>query len=216
MLASNDQKIVLIITTKYYPIKWDKEKDSGLDTLNIGSGNAFNWADFAYGTTQSDEFKKDPCIRTRGFVISRQGNKLTYQVFVVPCLNPDFVTEADQKGKYLEFVIKKCSNDVSFDNVYLIAHDKDFNIEKGEEDYVNANCIINMNSNLLKTLVDIRHVYMFQHEEKREVGGIVSKLNTEKFDDKMCDQLFNIVFGIKDMAEFFTSVDEDVFARFCF
>ena len=179
--------ITLIITTRAYPssswnihceLKWD------FDQLEFDDKSEYNC--------------EEVFIKALDFE--------PYRVFVVPCLQK-CVTN-DNRRKYLEYVINTICNGIDLHDVYLVAHDKDFNRnEKGaivtKKDVPEGNSPI---PSLLK-IIDNRHAFMFQHDDSR-VRKIITNIK-DGFEKEDCRKLvYDVVEPERKMREFFQSVND--------
>ena len=182
--------ITLIITTRYFPSWWpDGERlDWDVNLLEISNNK--------------EAFEKNPCAKTDSFG--------TYDVFVVPCL--DKTASPEQKGEYLEKTLSLICPNREYKNVYLCAHDKDFNVD-GD---VYGNLVKKDNvpcdgCHQLMELLEMKHAYMFAHDEdKSAVGKIVMMINSGKFGENECASIIKIIDAEREMNDFFTSINANI------
>ena len=185
-------RINLIITTRYLPNWWDNGvfMDWDIDLLEIPD----------YDVRKL--FMENPCVKTKSFGI--------YDVFVVPCLNKN--VDSGQKGKYLEKTIALICSNLDFRNVYLCAHDKDFDVDGDVYgDFVKKDNVSCAGCHQLMELVEMKHAYMFAHDGDRSaVGRIVMRLADDELEKKDCESLVSIIDAEREMNDFFTSINANI------
>lgn len=186
-----DGRIKLIITTRYVPFGWPNGVglDWDVDLLDIPDND------------NKKKFKANPAVKSKGFGI--------YDVYVVPCLEKG--VDSKQKGECLEKIIVLTCPDLEYKNVYLCAHDNDFNVDRvvyGE--LVKKDNVLCDGCHQLMELVERKHAYMFAHDEdKSAVGEIVMKLEDPKWGEKECNSLISIIDAERDMYDFFASINDN-------
>lgn len=212
-MANNTQKVV-IITTKRYPITNDWEEGKNMDVNRLGLFTKDDDTDIGIeglvarlefqSTDLKGKFKEKPCLRTKRF------NADTWVAYVVPCMqNKDSVTK-ELKGQYLEYILELCSEGVDAQNVYLVAHEKDFvNFGGVTGELVKEKHIPTPNCERLKELVKRGHAYMFQHDDGNPVGKDVIPKIDNGFDKEDFERLLGIIDAEMEMNNFFTMVDKD-------
>ena len=199
-----ENNIILIITTRNYPLViWEKFSD---DIIK------WDLKKLAFDAKPCVKNSKDVCIKTLRFN--------NFRVFVVPCLEKN-VSDEDRRG-YLEYVISTiCPNiNDNANNVYLFAHDRDFNKNKpgllgAESDVPQGNTPIQS----LSKLVEARSIYLFQHSGY--IGDVMSCINqysddhsSTKFGEKQCKELFYIFATEQKMCDFFQSTNTNADNRY--
>lgn len=211
MAMVNNTKKVVILTTKKYPIAKDWNPGKTMDISRLGmftDKNGINGLvallDFDNKTDLQDAFFKTPCVRTKRF------NNDAWEIHVVPCMGQNDILKSEHKCQYIEYILELCSNGCDRQNVYLVAHDKDFvNFEgvKGGE-LLKEKHIPTQNCVRLKELVGIGHAYMFQHDDGNNVGKVILKINNG-FDENDFKVLLDIIDAEWEMNDFFTMVNKD-------
>ena len=209
-MANYTEKVV-IITTKKYPIAndWKLEKTMdvnklGLFTDKYGTKGLAALLDFDDKTVLQDAFIKNPCVKTKRF------NNGAWVIHVVPCMGQKERLKLEHKCQYIEYILELCSDGCDHQNVYLVAHDKDFvNFEgvKGGE-LLKEKHIPTQNCVRLKELVGIGHAYMFQHDDGNDVGNVILKIDNG-FEENDFKKLLDIIDAEWEMNDFFTMVDKD-------
>ena len=123
----NVTKKVVIITTKKYPISkdWDNGKEMDPKRLDLfteknGLQGLVALVDFDEAIDPRKAFYSKPCAKTKPF---KNGAWLTC---VVPCMKESEELKPQQKSQYLEYILELCSEGCEAQEVYLVAHDKDF------------------------------------------------------------------------------------------
>ena len=190
-----EKNIKIILTTRHYPIhkEWECHRQLEINT---------EWLDF-----NNNKEKKKAFNGRRKRVFE------PFTVFVVPCVdvNNETIT-MDQQREYLNDVIGLVlENGDDYYNVFLVAHDGDYGVHGVEGDYVEMSQVSGGSSHCprLLELVKIKHAYMFQHGDNKKIGNIVKKLDDNSFDKIMCTRLYNLVFGEREMLDFFVKVNAD-------
>lgn len=219
---ANKTKKVVIITTKDYPTGNDWESGYQMDVNRLGLftkdyGIIGLCASLDLPGNASKTFKSNPCVKTKKL------NNDEWVTCVVPCMkNSDSDKIAlERKCQYIEYILELCSNGIEANNVYLVAHDKDFvnfdGVKGGEllkEKHIPThNCV------RLKKLVGIGHAYMFQHDINYDVGKLISKIDkinisdndngNEKFEENDFKKLLDIIDAEWEMNDFFSSVNKN-------
>lgn len=136
-----------------------------------------------------------------------------FDVYVVPCLIEKSIDDIDFneiKTKYLEKVvtqIRELHSTLFPTCFYLIAHEKDFNADK--PDVLATSLPANTSDNFfLKDLLEIKHVYLFQHEDSCKVYEYLSEL-INKGDINACKDILYIIENEARMISFFQEVDNE-------
>lgn len=204
----NVAKTILIITTRHYPFHWKDYVELEWDCKKMDVGEDADRKDMIMDEDFRLFVKREP--KTIG----------CFEVFVVPCLKSGI--DDDTKGKYLEMIVKLAVPTGQFDNVFLIAHDKDFKVainehrsEMATEDDIPGG---RENCPQLTTLVTRGSACMFIHELDDDIGKILIRLEndieegcTEKdvFCEMDCQNLVGIIKERDKKRRFFIAVNED-------
>ena len=206
---ANETNKVVIITTKHYPIAddWDNGGTMDIDRLGLFAGNDGLLGLVSrlelYGDA-TEQFTNNPCVKTKRF----ENN--AWVTCVVPCMKNNDSLTAQLKGQYIEYILELCSEGTDAQNVYLVAHEKDFvNFAGVKGELVKERHIPTPNCVRVKELVKMGHAYMFQHDEGNDVGKYVIPKLENNFDKEDFKRLLHIVDAEWEMNDFFTMVNTD-------
>ena len=177
---------VFIISTRRYPLNkntaWSKAFCLDIDISSIDSEFRSEYHEY-----QSDYYNKSQ-------VIIKQQKFDGYIVFIVPCLNG--AADKEIRYSFLNNLINRICKTVivAEDNVFLIAHDKDFGSEKNLRNVV-ATDEIDKRYRVLNWLRGKKHIFLFQHKP----GGIfdiIKKVplttNNDSFSVDSCNELYEL------------------------
>lgn len=136
-----------------------------------------------------------------------------FNVYVVACLDGTDWTNTEinkKKTSFLEGVVSQIIDQVHtcVDNIFLIAHDEDFNTST--PDVIASQLPHNEQSNYpnLSKLVNIQHVYLFQHEPSScKIYPFLQNLLVFDKPD-MCVSIIDIIGETREMLTFFQEVDK--------
>lgn len=201
-IVKDMSKKVLVISTRSYP-----------PTSN-------NWDDASFRIQiegkDLDEHVNVKLAQGEGIVAKRkeflsQGDKsLKFVVYVAPCLRVG--ADDATKVNYIEQLVKEAKKDSNLDweQVYLVAHDKDFN---GSEDHVLLEKLPFSGSYpCLSNLVKQCHVYLFQHDDKGMIYKHIKRIPRTKeplFGYEDCVTILSIITKEKEMIDYFCKINED-------
>lgn len=181
-----DNKIAIVITTRLYPIsdKWRNLPFEYTDSLDFTNPS---FLDFGGKSFKVDTFKEKPSVKWRELG--------AFCIYIAPCLKENDNYNA-QKAPYLELLLatvkKNCK---SGEQLYLVAHDKDFKLSESEKNvdfsFVETRHIPEQPDSfpLLKRMIDDVHVFMFQHGDSNRLGQIIDSV---KFDSPEEEKLLNV------------------------
>lgn len=191
-------QINLIFSTKFYPhcdqngIVWDNIDLPKVDELSF-------IREMVPQNYRFDYIKKRE--------IPNRNNTMSYIVYVVPCTEK---TQLSIRMFYLNEVVKTIFPTVdtkTLKNTFLIAHDKDFD-EKGD-------CIVLSTINgkeecfYLEKLLDLRHIFLFQHDGKLNQGlNRIQSTDEEALNFEACQFLHKIVDVKSRMIRFFNDINQ--------
>ena len=136
----------------------------------------------------------------------------SFDVYVVPCLKEKSFQDTKfnkKKANYLESILNQifgCHSKLDLTYFYLIAHEKDFNTNKPD---VLATSLPDQNGNhsRLQGLVEIKHVYLFQHQDICVIYNSLHKLICSSEDT--CNKILNLIDKTDEMIRFFQNVNND-------
>lgn len=201
-------KIAIIITTRLYP-----------DVSDTGWGKAFSVSDIQKedldNSIREDEdtpFYKNQSVEVLANAFPGQAgsNAIEFSVYVAPCLNAE-ITEGmkAKKAFYLERLVEKVVEKEKESKLFLVAHDKDFCVEKS--DIVVTEDMISKKEDYpkLRSLVEKQRVYLFQHDSTSNVYQLVQKLDTGDFEYDDCTKMLKVITLLVEMMNQFKEVDED-------
>ena len=142
------------------------------------------------------------------------GNDI-YNIYLVSSLKETNNNDAAinmQKTQYLENVVCIIMSDLDIKDLslyYLIAHKEDFNSSEYDVIANKTPDTGNKSSyNKLTKLVDLKHVYLFQHEDNCKVyNHLYNLINLTKKEE--CNKILHIVDNESKMISFFQEVDNN-------
>lgn len=181
-----DDKIAIVITTRLYPISnnWINLPFEHTDSFDFTNPS---FLDFGGKSFKVDRFKENPSVKWRELE--------PFNIYIAPCLKENDNYNA-QKAPYLELLLatvkKNCK---SGEQLYLVAHDKDFKLSENEQNvnfsFVETRHIPGQPESfpLLKDMIDRVHVFMFQHGDSNKLGKIIDSV---KFDSPKEEELLNV------------------------
>ena len=129
-----------------------------------------------------------------------------YNVYVVPCLKDD--ADDNVKAGYLESVVSevvKHSNVEPENNVFLIAHDKDFSVDAEKDVLANGIPGEETRQNL-KNLIERNQIFLFRHQRGGELYQYIALIPRDQpplFNYNSCSEIIKLVLGYKKMHEYY-------------
>ncbi len=213
-IMANELKKIIIITTKNYPLggDWRNGKPIDINCLdkiagqNGGIIGLIAKLDFDGNVARQKNFEKNLCAKVKTF---KNG---AWSAYIVPCT---IALNSEQKSQYIEYILQLYSEGMDVQNVYFVAHEKDFdNYEGVKGELAKEKHIPTIDCVLLKKLVAIGHAYMFQHGNSNDIGEkVIPKLN-DGFEETEFEKVLDTIDAEWKMNEFFTMVNKDPANRY--
>ena len=198
-------KITLIVTTRCIP-EWDVD-------FYI---NGMSKCDLDLDLRNNKKFTFDEQVgigvKRKSFPDPTRNSRREFSVYVAPCLNAekeDYMKA--KKASYLERLVEKVVEKEKESELFLVAHEKDFCVDKTDV-FVTEEMLFGKEAYpKLTWLVEKQRVYLFQHDPTgmmyKYIKKIPKKIDVFGYDD--CTKMLKVITLLVEMMNRFKEVDED-------